>query len=234
MNRQIVACAAAAAIAVAVPPASVRAQVGHDPATSPYKDIEHSQELTVFGGFLQSGKDPAGVAWRGGPMVGARYDIHLAGPAYFYGRAGAVQSERTIIDPAEPEATRVIGDRTGTLLLADLGLSLSLTGHKSWRGLSPMLSGGGGMIADFRGTDIGGYRFGTPFALSFGGGLRWVPGGRVQGRVDYTDFLYRVAYPEGFYRPTDEVPAFLGSDVARSRWTHNGAFTVSLSYVFGR
>jgi len=230
-HRQALVALVAASVAAAT---EAGAQVGHTPETSPYRDLEHRQELTAFAGMLLSPKDPAGVAYRGGPMVGARYQLYLGGPAYLVGRLSAVQSERTVVDPSEPEATRVIGDRTGTLLFADAGLELSLTGHKSWRGLSPVVNGGLGVGADFRGTDIGGFRFGTPFALTFGTGVRWTNGRRLQVRADVGDFLYRVQYPERYYRETDDNPAFLESNVARSRWTHNGAFTVGLSYLFGR
>jgi hypothetical protein len=210
------------------------AQVGHTPQSSPYRDLEHSHELTGFAGYMSSPKDPAGVAYRGGPMLGARYEYRLGGPAYVVGRVGAIQSERTVIDPSEPVETRIVGDRTSTILFSDIGLALSLTGHKSWHGLVPVVQGGVGILADFRNSDVGGFRFGTPFALPFGAGVRWVPGGRLQVRLDFTDYLFRISYPERYYRSTETVPAVLENSVPRSRWTHNGALTIGLSYLFGR
>ena len=64
--------------------------------------------------------------------------------------------------------------------------------------------------------------------------LRWIPGGRWQGRLDVSDYLYRIRYPDAFYRGTDDVPALLAATVPRSRWTNTGAFTIGLSYLFGR
>lgn len=231
-RRSAAGLAALAAVLLAAAP--VRAQVGHTPQASPYRDLEHSHEITPIVGVMQSQKDPAGVAWRGGPMVGVRYEYRLGGPAYLVGRVAGIQSERTVIDPSRPEATRTLGDRTGIVMAADVGLALSLTGHKTWHGISPVLHGGLGVVADFRKADEGGYTFGTPFALPVGAGLRWTPGGRLQLRVDATDYLYRISYPDRFYRATEDVPALLEQRVARSRWTHNGAFTVGLSYLFGR
>ena len=46
------------------------------------------------------------------------------------------------------------------------------------------------------------YKFGTPFAFSFGGGLRYVPGGRFQLRVDWNDYLYQLKYPTQYYSNT--------------------------------
>ena len=233
MSARCRATLALVAIALAVGE-TARAQVGHTPDASPFRDLDHKHELTGFAGYLRSQTDPAGVAWRGGPMVGARYELHLGGPGYLVGRVAAVQSQRTVKDPAKPLTQRVVEERNGQLLLADVGLTLSLTGHKTWHGLSPVVTGGGGVATDFRGTDAGGFRFGTPFALTFGGGVRWAPGGRLQGRIDLTDYLYRISYPERFYRETEGIPVLIDRNVARSRWTHNAALTVGVSYLFGR
>lgn len=224
----------ATVVALAAGSAVAGAQVGHDPTRTPYRDLEHRQEVTVFAGYLASPTDVAGVAWRGGPMLGGRYELHVGGPAYVYGRVAAVRSERSVKDPARPTDDRVVEERTGTLLTADLGVALSLTGHKAWHGLSPVLQAGLGGVADFRGRDIGSYRFGTPLALTLGGGVRWSSGGRLGVRVDATDYLYRITYPERYYRVTGDIPALLDATVARNRWTHNGALTVGLSYLFGR
>lgn len=233
-RRAAIARTAALLVTLALP-STVAAQVGHTPATSPYRDLEHRQELTAFGGVMVSHKDVAGVAYRGGPMLGARYQLYLGGPAYVVGRFSAVQSERTVIDPRQPLATRDLGDRSGTLLFADAGLEIALTGHKSWRGLVPVLNGGLGVGSDFRSSDVGGFKFGTPFALTYGAGIRWTNGRRLQVRLDAGDFLFRLTYPERYYREAnDDVPAVLEPNVSRTRWTHNGAFTLGLSYLFGR
>jgi len=224
----------AALLVALLVPAAAAAQVGHTPESSPYRDLEHRQEITAFGGVMVSQKDVAGVAYRGGPMLGARYQFYIGGPAYVVGRLSAVQSERRVIDPTEPLSTRDLGDRSGTLLFADAGLEFALTGHKSWHGLVPVLNGGLGVGSDFRSSDVGGFKFGTPFALTYGAGIRWTNGRRLQVRLDAGDFLHRLTYPDRYYRETEDVPAVLEPNVPRTRWTHNGAFTLGLSYLFGR
>ena len=47
------------AILAAVPAA---AQVGHDPESSPYRDLEHKQEITWLFGYDRARHDPAGIA----------------------------------------------------------------------------------------------------------------------------------------------------------------------------
>jgi hypothetical protein len=228
---------ALAAAALPLAPAA-RAQVGHTPERSPYVDLVYRQEVTTFSGYLNTQRDPAGVAPRSGPLVGARYALYLAGPAYFTARVAYARSERTVLDPLEPAATRVVLPAASVpLLLADAGIALSLTGFKSWNRLVPEVSGGLGLVTDFRTNgDVGGFSFGTRFALSAGAGIRWAPGGRFQLRADVTDNLYRVAYPVSYYQPASDGTAIFESERQQPRavWTHNPSFTLGVSYLFWR
>jgi hypothetical protein len=212
------------------------AQVGHTPERSPYVDLVYRQEVATFSGYLDTQRDPAGVAPRGGPLVGARYSLYLAGPAYFTARVAYARSERTVLDPLEPAATRVVLPAASVpLLLADAGIALSLTGFKSWNRLIPEVAGGVGLITDFRTNgDVGGFSFGTRFALTLGAGIRWVPGGRFQLRGDLTDNLYRVAYPASYYQPASDGTAIFEGRQPRAVWTHNPTFTIGVSYLFWR
>jgi hypothetical protein len=220
---------------VALAASAAGAQVGYDPARSPYRDLQHSHEITGFLGWFLAKKDPAGVAPQSAPMVGARYEYRVGGPAFLYGRVAGVLSERTVLDPAQPRAKRDLGTRSDPFLMADAGLALGLTGARTWHSLLPVVSGGVGIATDFKSADVGGYRFGTPFVLTLGGGVRIIPGSqRLQARLDLTDHLYRISYPDRFYRSGVDGTAILGLDVARSRWTHNLGVTLGGSYLLGR
>ena len=207
-------------------------EVGHVPAKSPYRDIAFKQEITPFAGSFQAGGDPAGVAPRSGPMVGARYEIRIGGPAQFMARVGHVWSERRVIDPILPVESRDLGTMSTSLYLADVGISLNLTGQKSWRGLVPVINGGAGVVSDFKGADAGGFRFGTQFAISLGGGVRWVPqDSRLQLRVDLADYLYQISYPTSYIVETEDQPRVTRK---QSAWTNNLALTAGVSYRFFR
>lgn len=212
------------------------AQVGHLPERSPYRDLEYRQELSFFGGYFNAQRDPAGVAPRPGVQVGARYEILMGGPATFYGRLSGIRSERRRIDPAQPLATRELGVKALNLLQADVGVTANLTGRKSiWR-LVPTISAGVGILSDLGSkADTGSYKFGTPFAISLGAGVRYAPGGRVQLRVDLTDHLYRIRYPQTYFASTTTSgPAVLGSDDKDKVWTNNAGITIGASYFFYR
>ena len=216
------------------------AQVGHDPARSPFVDVDYRQELTVFAGPYMAKRDPADVASRGGSLIGLFYAWRAGGPAYLTAELGTVTSSRNVLDPRKPAATRNLGSQSWPLYTADAGLSLALTGAKSYHRLIPMVRGGVGLVSDFKSkADTGGYRFGTRFAISWGAGIRWVPGGNWQVRADWTNRLYTMAYPNSYYSPPqttggNPVDPILKGDVATSRWTNNSAITLGLSYLFSR
>ena len=92
-----------------------------------------------------------------------------------------------------------------------------------------------GVASDFTKADVGNYRFGTPFAFSFGTGLHWVPGGNIQVRADVTDYHYPLAYPSSYFTPqSSDDSAILGPGVSKRSWKNNGAFTLGISYLFFR
>ena len=212
------------------------AQVGHTPEQSPYVDLVYRHELTTWTGYLYMQRDPAGVAPRSAPLAGIRYSLHLTGPAHFTARLGYGLSERAVLDPLEPADSRVVIPAARVSLLAgDVGIAVALTGFKSWNRLVPEVNGGLGFISDFRTqADVGGFSFGTRFALTLGAGLRYVPGGRFQLRADVTDNLYRIAYPDSYYRTASDQTSILGPDQPKALWTHNPSITLGVSYLFWR
>jgi hypothetical protein len=212
------------------------AQVGHTPQESPYVDLIYRHEITTFSGYLDTRRDPAGVAPRSGPLAGVRYSLYLTGPAFFTARLGYVKSERSVLDPLEPASSReVLPAANVRLMLADVGLAVSLTGFKSWHRLVPELNGGVGIVSDFRTkADVGGFSFGTRFALSLGAGVRYVPRGRFQLRVDVADNLYRIPYPDSYFDTASDGSTILEPDHPTGIWTHNPAITLGISYLFGR
>jgi len=78
------------------------AQVGYDPAHSPFRDIETTQEVTLYSGYYRAKADVARVAPRSGPMLGAHYQWRVNGPASFTFDVARVASERQVLDPAQP------------------------------------------------------------------------------------------------------------------------------------
>ena len=221
------------ALALVVTATTARAQVGSLPQNSPFRDIEVSQELTFFGGHYSAGKDPLNVAPHSGPMFGIRYEKHVGGPAFITARWSHVKSERFAIDPAKIGAARQLGKKSVGLDIFDVNLAINLTGQKSFHHIVPVVNVGAGIASCGCNVDPDPYSFGTPFAFSFGGGLRYVPGGRFQLRVDWNDYLYQLKYPTKYYENTGSG-AVAAPNQARSFWKNNGALTVGASLLFFR
>jgi len=228
--------AAAVAALMSVVGSSVRAQVGYPPSRSPYVDLLYSQEITAIFGYYVSRDDPAGVAPGSGPLVGVHYAWRAGGPAHLTAQIVRIGSSRTVLDPAKPAATRSLGEQSWPLYSADFGLALSLTGAKSWHQLVPEVKAGLGAMSDLRGkADVGGFKYGTRFTITWGAGLRYVPGGNFQLRADLTNRLSSITYPESYYiAPTGGGTAILRSDQSKSAWRNNPAITIGLSYLFSR
>ena len=212
------------------------AQVGHLPGQSPYRDLVYKQELSLLTGYHAGSEGRARVAPAGGPLVGVRYEIRIGGPATFTARLARVWSERTVIDPTKPDSIRALGKRDWPIYLSDVGISINLTGQKSFWQIVPVVSGGIGVATDFgKKGDPGGYSFGTPFAFNFGGGLRWVGGSRLQLRLDISDYLYQLEYPDSYFAPpVGETDAVLAPSASKNEYTHNAVITLGASYLFSR
>lgn len=222
------------ALALACIATTARAQVGHLPETSPYRDLETRQEFTFFGGRYTAGKDAIGVAPGGGPMLGIRYQIHVGGPAFLMARWSHINTDRIAIDPLKTGAARQLGKKNVSVNLFDVDLALNLTGEKSFHHIVPVVNLGAGVGACSCSVTADPYTFGTPFAFSFGGGLRYVPGGRFQLTLDWNDYLYQLKYPTDYFLiPTGGTAAVPG-DQARSFWKSNRALTLGASLLFFR
>jgi hypothetical protein len=232
VNRSIAPIVGAALLCAA---ATLGAQVvGYPPPRSPFVDLEHSQELTLIAGEYHAHRDPADVGPQSGPLFGVHYEWRAGGPAHLTAEFARASSDRRLINPFKPEGpARELGQTSRPLYTGDIGLGLSLTGGKSWHHIVPEIAAGTGLISDFHAQpDSGGFKFGTRFALTWGGGIRIVPGGKWQIRGDVKNRLYTIGYPQTYYVAPAGGTAVIPQSQAKSFWTNNPAFTLGLSYLF--
>jgi hypothetical protein len=209
--------------------------VGHSPAESPYRDIGTGMRIGVFTGWYLPKRDIARVLPKSGPIFGARWEAHLGGPADFAGKVATVLTKRDVIDPSKPAGARFVEERSVTLTYADVGISVNLTGNKSWQSLVPFVFGTVGTVSDFSSRDIGGFKHGSTFAFGFGGGLRYVPlNSPFQVRTDIGSSLYSLQYPITYYQFTSDGTSVLRSDVKRAQWRNNLSITLGAVYEFRR
>jgi hypothetical protein len=234
--RQMQLRAIAVAAALIVTASAAEAQVGHLPRSSPFRDLENRMQLSLLGGFMGTQRDPADVAPTGGPLTGLRFDWQITGPLVLALNGSRVfGSERRVLDPTLPADRREVLVASEPLMMLDLTAGLALTGFRSWNRLVPIVNAGVGVVSDFRSaSDIGGFNFGTTLALVLGGGVRIVPGGGASFRIDVVDRMYKIGYPETYYRPASDGTSIVELGTPRSRWTHNPALTLGVSYPIAR
>jgi hypothetical protein len=223
-------------------PAVARGQVGYDPAHSPFRDIDETQEVTLFSGYYKAKADVAHVAPRSGPIMGVHYQWRASGPANFTFDVSRVSSQRLVLDPqqpkscaAKPDNCRSLGLYRWPLYFFDGTLAMSLTGARTFHGLAPEVKGGFGLASDFHEKpDLGDFGFGTRVAFLYGLGLRWIPGGRYAFRADFVNHLYSVKYPESYYQSASDSTQILAPRQKRSVWLNNPGLTIGVSYLFAR
>lgn len=220
----------------AIPATRAHAQVGYPPAESPYQDLRGRQGITLAPTWFIGGGDPAGVGPRNGTMLTARYELFLTGPLWLVSRIGYAPSlERTVKDPEADPADRIVGNETDPLMLLDVGFGLNVTGNKSWRRIAPRVTGNLGVASTFNGDrDVGGYRFGTKFVMSYGIGGRYVTGGAWEVSADLTHLFWKMDYPDSYGGDgglTDE--SILGSGKL-APWQGNLLLSVGVTRYFFR
>jgi hypothetical protein len=221
--------------AVATPAAAQTVDVGYPPPKSPFRDLEYHQELTLFGGYFTAAKDPAGAAPQSGPMEGIRYEVTVGGPAQIVFRLARVNSDRNVINPNNSAASRHLGTQSWPVYLVDAGVSMNLTGQRSYHSIVPVVYTGVGLASDLdKSADADPFNLGTTFAFSFAGGLRFVPGGRFQMRADVGTYLYQIKYPTAYYVTAADNTTLLPATQAKNFWKRNGAFTLGVSYLLFR
>jgi hypothetical protein len=219
-----------AAVVSLVAPSTARAQVGHLPEKSPYEDFKIGQSVTVMGGWLAVNRDLADVAPKASWLAGLRYDLGVGGPASLFVRYVASPSERNLLAPTNPRATRIIGTPGVTTHLVDGGLDVSLTGRKTWRQLMPSVNLGVGLVSDFAKADTGAYRFGTKFSFNYGFSMRYLPRKGPQLRFDATNHLWKYQYPDRYFVRAADTTSVLTDTRKREAWRGNWALTAGVTF----
>src|SRR5438309_904868 len=130
----------------ALPPYRLTAQVGHEPAESPFRDIVSHQHVYFQVGEFFGNRAKPGVGAQGGPTFGVRFRNRLSGPLDLMVGATLIKSKRLVIDPTKPDSIRRVGTIDDNLLSTELQLALTLTGAKTWHGLAPWIGFGFGIV----------------------------------------------------------------------------------------
>src|SRR6266545_6569427 len=187
-----------------VPSVHLSAQVGHDPAHSPFRDIQPGAGPVFFAGHLSGdrGRGDAGPA--NGLGIGVRYELALGRTTVMQFSGAYLKADRFIRDPSVDDSapTRRTGPFDTEIFLTEIALQLRLTGGKTWHGFAPYLGTGLGMAFPLSApgdTTGSGYNFGTKFTVSAATGLRWHASRKLTVHLDTRMLFWRLNYPLSFH-----------------------------------
>jgi hypothetical protein len=173
---------------------------------SAYHFVEERQEVGAFAGYLSAATGRFGFGPSGGVWLGGRYGLELTGPLSLEGVVGAVSGTRDVISPGRAEGDRVVGQGDVLMTTLDARLKFSLTGQRTWHGVSPFVVAGGGLAADLAESAAADadlesdevFDFGPTFFGTMGVGTRWFLTPRFALRADALFSLWKIKTPVGF------------------------------------
>ena len=218
---------------------ALSAQVGHDPAHSPFRDITTRQSLSITAGHFFGNYAMAQVGAQPGSMFGARLRTALSGPIDLMLSSSLVQSQRNVIDASKPDSTRVSGPVDYNMVITDLAIGLTLTGNKTWHGFAPYVAFGLGYVVPTKTViDPGGYKAGPGFTFSPTFGVRARVSRALALQFEGRDNTIRYEWPLRYFTPIDAngtaLPPILSPPpvTGTKQLTHNFSLTAGLSYNF--
>jgi len=225
---------AACAALLLVWPTAAAAQVGHPPEASPYKDVRAKWLLSATGGYSWGSGGDVGVGPHDGPLMGARVDWLIGGPAMLGASVTYADLQRNLINPEAPLDERFLGTAKNSVLMLEASIALVLTGTKTWRGFAPYLGGtlglafGGNVPED----SLSGFEFNTKFTAGFIIGTRWHLSQRVVFRFEFRDVFWQLKYPQPFFFPEADVPPTLNPlTQGETAWVANPQLLLSVGYA---
>ena len=177
-------------------PGALTAQVGSDPARSPYRDIGRGTLITLSVGQFFGDGGTHGVV----PHDGQTYGLHinlLANHAVQI-NAGIIYGDlqRLLVDPLKGPDERTTGPVPNSVLWIDAGVQFNLTGNKTWHGLAPYTGVMSGLaFVESNPEDPGLYKMGTTFVLSPMVGTRYFLGRSVHLLAEARFQFWQAKYP---------------------------------------
>jgi hypothetical protein len=214
-------------------PAGLRAQVGHAPESSPYRDIRHGSYLLAVGGIFSGSGGAAGVAPHDGNTGGLRW-IFLGNRPLSVG-LGVTYGDlsRLIQDPVKPPDTRTTGPVPQRVVFADLALQFNLTGGKTWRGIAPFTGAAAGLaFTEQVPGDPTTYKTGNKFYLAPMAGTRIFLGSAFYLHLEARYLFWQLKYPVTFREAQDasNTPVLPTGD--RDEWVATPWLQAGLGFKF--
>lgn len=224
--------------------APLAAQVGHAPASSPYRDIFAGKSLTAVVGDIGGDGGRIGVGPHNGRSYGLRFDIRIGAPVHFAVTVAKADAERFVVSADDSVATRKKGPVDQGLTMFEAAAQLNITGKKTWHRLAPFVGmsvgyvDGGGLPAGAP-ADSSGYNFGGKFYLSPAAGVRVFLGNNLHLRFEARQLFWKLSYPVSYtIEPAAEPstdpdnPNAVLPNGKRDEWSGGRELRVGVGFAF--
>lgn len=221
---------------LALPPV-LSAQVGYDPAHSPYRPIFARMSLMATGSYIWGSSGKVGVGPSDGPGAGIRYEMRLTGPTDAFLGVNWSNLQRLVADPEAPADSQLTGPVKQDVFIIETGILILLTGDKTWRRMAPYVGANIGLAwGSSAPEDSSGYGFSTKFVSGPLAGFRFYLSGALSLRLEGRLMFWKLSYPTSFFLPPERAPLdppllnpALNSD---SEWTTHPSLFLALAYSF--
>lgn len=178
------------------------AQVGHNPARSPYRDLRYGQFVSLSAGRVFGQGGTLGVGPHDGQVAWLRHEFLADRPVSIALSGGYAKLDRNIAYP-DSVTNPVRGPFQHNVFFAEGTFQLNLTGGKTWHSIAPYANLGLGFaFGEKLPADSSGYKLGTKFYLAPSAGLRLFLTRRMFVRVEARAIFWSLSYP-ATYRSTD-------------------------------
>ncbi|MEO8636030.1 MAG: hypothetical protein ABI587_12200 [Gemmatimonadales bacterium] len=223
---------------------SLAAQVGHDPATSPYRDIPNGKSLTFLIGDVGGDGGKVGVGPHHGRSYGGRLDLRISGPVQFGLGVSQANLERLVVSADDSVAKRTTGPFDQKLTMIEATLQLNITGRKSWHRLAPFVSGTAGWVHGSSlpasaAKDSSGFKFGSKLYFAPTIGLRIIITNNLQLRLDARQLFWKLKYPLSYTQdpiaepsPNGDLANAVLPDGKREQWSGARELRAGLGFAF--
>ena len=206
--------------------------------SSPYRFVEHAQEWSLFSGKTDMNPGQLGLGPRDATAFGGRYAVAFAGAGALDIYGTFFKAARNVLDVSPPAEDRLIGRTDFNAILLDVRLRINLTGQRTWRGLQPYFSFGGGVAtttsvnrvleisADLPSDEW--FSFGPVFSGVLSVGTNYHISDKISLRLEADMALWKIGTPVGWLtveaNPLGEHP--------QEEWVSGKSILLGLAWRF--
>lgn len=192
------------------------AQVGNDPANSPYRELRRGRFIEGMAGWMGGDGGQIPVGPRDGFLAGGRIDFRSKNSVQVSLGGWYANTVRNIVDADDSVATRVKEPPISADLYGVEGaVQFNVMGAKTWKGLAPYAAVGFGAVWGEKTppADTSGYFFGTKAYIVPVLGSRYFLAQDFFLKLEYRLYLWKIYYPPSYsFDPADQPGSGLSSN----------------------